>query len=142
MFSTGLASAERIGQTPVVPASPKPALESVMPVTLGEYFINTGAPQVNAGVVSFLVYNTGDKTHNFIIQGNGIVQATPDLATGDGSMLTVELTPGTYNLVCDISDHVDRGMSSQIVVVGDAAPAADPAAAATAAPAGDPAPAA
>lgn len=139
LFAAGSASAERSVQYTGAQPSNLPVQQAVVPVVLGEYFIRT-LPQVESGVVAFQVGNVGDKTHNFIIEGNGLVKATPDLNTGDGSVLTVELAPGTYNLLCDVSDHIDRGMVGQLVVVGGApAPAAEPAAPAVDQPAAEPA---
>src|SRR5436190_823546 len=95
LFAAGLVHAERIGPGMSEQPSSRPALQTVVPVSLGDYYIAPGVTQLESGPVSFLVFNQGDKTHNFIIEGNGLVKATPDLDSGGGSVLTLDLAPGT-----------------------------------------------
>ncbi len=60
---------------------------------------------VNAGVTTFVVNNVDVMPHDFMIQGNGIQEATPRIAPGKSASLTVDLKPGTYDYVCTVDGH-------------------------------------
>ncbi len=61
---------------------------------------------VPRGPVVFTVTNTGRQEHSLRITGSGIEQQLPDLLqASQANSMTVNLVPGTYQLVCPISDH-------------------------------------
>jgi uncharacterized cupredoxin-like copper-binding protein len=85
-------------------------------VTLTEYSI-TMPNELQAGTIHFRVLNAGTMDHNFEITGQGLDRKFPtDLKPGDVEEMIVDLTAGTYDVFCPISDHRSRGMSLQLVV--------------------------
>ena len=94
------------------PDSAKGAVE----VKLTEYKIEMPA-SVSAGATTFKVTNTGEETHGFEIEGNGIERALkPKLKKGESGSLQVELKPGTYKVYCPVLGHKRRGMSLDLTV--------------------------
>lgn len=73
--------------------------------------------RVPAGSVRFRVHNTGDRTHAFEIEGQGIHEATRQLRPGQTATLQVDLRPGTYYVYCPVADHEQRGMNRSITAV-------------------------
>jgi uncharacterized cupredoxin-like copper-binding protein len=95
-----------------VPDSAKGAVE----VKLTEYKIEMPA-SVSAGATTFKVTNTGDETHGFEIEGNGIeIALKPRLKKGESGSLQVDLKPGTYKVYCPVLGHKRRGMSLDLTV--------------------------
>src|SRR5687768_10505697 len=81
-------------------------------LALGDYFIS-GDLTVPAGELTLHATNVGIEPHDVGIRGKGI---TTTLFTGDSADLDVILEPGTYELFCDVSDHVQRGMVATLTV--------------------------
>jgi manganese oxidase len=73
---------------------------------------------VPAGTIQFTVTNEGQMRHNLAILGeSGQIVRTPDFAPSDGAQtLEVELTPGTYTIICNLPGHAQRGQRTEIVV--------------------------
>jgi uncharacterized cupredoxin-like copper-binding protein len=95
-----------------VPDSAKGSVE----VKLTEYKIEMPA-SVSAGATTFKVTNTGEGTHGFEIEGNGIEKALkPRLKKGESGSLQVDLKPGTYEVYCPVLGHKRRGMSLDLTV--------------------------
>jgi uncharacterized cupredoxin-like copper-binding protein len=85
-------------------------------VTLTEYKIEMPT-SVSAGARTFKVTNTGEETHGFEIEGNGIEKALkPRLKKGESGSLQVDLKPGTYKVYCPVIGHKRRGMSLDLTV--------------------------
>jgi uncharacterized cupredoxin-like copper-binding protein len=99
------------------------AAQSV-PVTLSEWKIEPTRDTVKAGSVTFRVKNDGTMIHALHVEGEGVKKETPQIAVGQSMSLTVNLKPGTYELICPMSDltHKMAGMKKTIVAV--AAPTA------------------
>ena len=109
------ASSQKPGDTKTAAAVPDTAKGSVE-VKLTEYKIEMPA-SVGAGVTTFKVTNTGEKTHGFEIEGNGIEKALePRLKKGESGSLQVDLKPGTYKVYCPVHGHKMRGMSLDLAV--------------------------
>ena len=90
--------------------------KGVVEVKLTEYKIEMPA-SVSAGARTFKVTNTGDETHGFEIEGNGIEMALkPRLKKGESGSLQVDLKPGTYKVYCPVFGHKRRGMSLDLTV--------------------------
>jgi uncharacterized cupredoxin-like copper-binding protein len=85
-------------------------------VTLSEFMISPATINVAAGHVTFNVTNSGKYPHNFGVMVNGTDMKTANLNPGDSATLAVDLTAGTYNTLCDIPTHKDKGMAGTIVV--------------------------
>jgi uncharacterized cupredoxin-like copper-binding protein len=77
--------------------------------------------------VTFNVKNDGPSPHNLsVLPGNGAtkqqgvtgkpIQETPNIDSGKTANLTVNLQPGTYQIVCSIPGHVQLGMIIQLTV--------------------------
>ena len=95
-----------------VPDSAKGSVE----VKLTEYKIEMPA-SVRAGATTFKVTNTGEDTHGFEVEGNGIEKALkPRLKKGESGSLQVDLKPGTYKVYCPVLGHKRRGMSLDLTV--------------------------
>ena len=97
---------------------------TVVPTVLQEWAIVPDTDTVPAGTVTFEVTNTGEDVHELVIfrtdidpgslptddrgavdeEGEGVelVDELEDVEPGASAELTVELSPGTYTLVCNI----------------------------------------
>ncbi len=85
-------------------------------VTLTEWSISPAAINVPAGHVTFNLTNNGKYPHNFGVMVNGTDMKSPNVAPGTSATFAVDLTAGTYNTLCDLPTHKDKGMAGTIVV--------------------------
>jgi uncharacterized cupredoxin-like copper-binding protein len=107
--SPGSAGAETAA---TAPNSEKVSVE----VKLTEYKIEMPA-LIGTGATTFNVTNTGNETHGFEIEGNGIEKALkPRLKKGENGSLQVDLKPGTYKVYCPVIGHKWHGMSVDLTV--------------------------
>jgi uncharacterized cupredoxin-like copper-binding protein len=101
-------------------------------------FLSVDRARVPAGTVSFLATNTGSVAHELLVlplapgqsagrragREDGTGDAANNDAEGSGhgippgarSWVTVTLTPGRYELVCNIPGHYAAGMYQELVV--------------------------
>jgi uncharacterized cupredoxin-like copper-binding protein len=85
-------------------------------VKLTEYKIEMPT-LIGSGATTFNVTNTGNETHGFEIEGNGIEKAfKPRLKKGENGSLQVDLKPGTYKVYCPVIGHKWHGMSLELTV--------------------------
>jgi uncharacterized cupredoxin-like copper-binding protein len=85
-------------------------------VKLTEYKIEMPT-LIGTGATTFNVTNTGNETHGFEIEGNGIEKALkPRLKKGENGSLLVDLKPGTYKVYCPVIGHKWHGMSLDLTV--------------------------
>jgi hypothetical protein len=88
--------------------------------TLTEWSVTLTQDSVPAGAIAFNVRNGGTMTHRFEVEGNGQEWATEDLAPGGDITMSVNLTPGTYEVYCPIVaggvNHEERGMTTVLRV--------------------------
>jgi plastocyanin len=98
-------------------------------VSLGEWAIGLEAKAVRPGLVTFVVANRGKFEHGLEIErvrgddedsDSDIDEETEDLSPGQSDRLTLNLTPGVYELECSISNHDNRGMRIRFEVRADA----------------------
>ena len=83
-------------------------------VSLTEFKITPGPATIAAGG-SLAVTNDGTTVHDLTVEG----LATPELAAGESATLDVSsLSPGTYELYCQIAGHRDSGMETELTVEG------------------------
>ena len=95
-----------------------PAEGAAVEVVLTEFAIDMPT-SVPAGTVSFDIANSGEMTHNFEIEGQGVEESLDeDLDPNQAETLTVELEAGTYTIYCPIGDHRDQGMEVELQVTG------------------------
>ena len=114
-------------------------------VTLQEFAVGADPSSVSAGSVTFNIENKGpDDTHEFVVirtgldptalpteengavaetgEGMEVVDEVEDIPVGDTPTLTVDLTAGSYVLVCNIYDeaeqesHYQEGMRTAFTV--------------------------
>jgi hypothetical protein len=100
--------------------------------TLHEWAVEVDATSAAAGDVTFTVTNEGTIGHEFLVvktdiavggipldgdhfaeptDGIEVINEIGEFAKGTTETLTVNLTPGTYQLVCNLPDHYEAGMS-------------------------------
>ncbi len=84
-------------------------------VTVGmfEYGFTLSQRTIPSGQVTFVITNNGSETHNFSING---VKAGTIIGPGQSETWTVGLPAQSYNYVCDVPFHVDRGMVGSMTV--------------------------
>jgi uncharacterized cupredoxin-like copper-binding protein len=114
-------------------------------VTLQEFAIGTDPSSVSAGSVTFNIENKGpDDAHEFVVirtdldptalptekngsvsetgEGMEVVDEVEEIPVGDTPTLTVDLTAGSYVLICNIYDkaekesHYQEGMRTAFTV--------------------------
>ena len=105
-------------ETAVTETSTAPASNTVQ-VTLVDYRIEMPA-SLPAGMTTFEIRNSGQRDHNFEIEGQGIELKLPtSLKSGQSGTLEVDLRPGTYTVYCPVGNHAEeRGMTIQLTVTG------------------------
>ena len=133
--------------TPAAPASPTPCGQGVS-VELGgrvvtgqprTYFVEPDTSCAPSGSVTFNVHNAGAIPHEFIVYRTDLAAdaLTVDLAAavlepsdiagnidqaqlgpGQSASVTVDLDPGSYVLLCNITTHYELGMRTAFTVGG------------------------
>lgn len=92
---------------------------STVAISLREYAM-VGDLRAPAGNVRFDVTNNGGLPHDVGIRGGPI---SGELRPGGSTTLDLgELTPGTYELICDVGDHIERGMVATLTITAPTAP--------------------
>ena len=103
-----------------------PADGTVLEVDLGDYYIS-GQLTAPAGRVQLHATNVGVQPHDVGMAAIGpgaMPKITSTLLNGQDATLDLgELPPGTYQLFCDIGDHIARGMVANLTITGPAATA-------------------
>ncbi len=106
--------------------------------TLNEWTVKTDATTAKAGEVIFTVTNAGGIGHEFLVvktdipagqipldgdhfaeptDGLEVIDEIGEYAAGTTETLTLNLEPGTYQLVCNLPDHYSAGMYMTFTVV-------------------------
>ncbi len=94
-------------------ATTVPYVGTTLNLVLGDYVIQ-GDLTAPAGNVRLHAVNQGGIVHNVGIRG---VAISGDMQPGGSFTLDVgSLAPGTYQLYCDIPDHVAKGMVADLVI--------------------------
>lgn len=70
------------------------------------------AYEAGAGCVDITYTNAGSVAHTLLVKG----QSGFKLSVGDTDEGTIELTPGTYTLYCDVAGHEAAGMKADLTV--------------------------
>jgi len=105
--------------------SPKPRMADedtmqVVNVVAKEFAFEPRQIEVKAGAAKFVVRNEGTVEHDFEIVGiaeHGAEHETRLIQPNKISEVEVELSPGTYQVVCTVPGHKDAGMEGTIVVI-------------------------
>ena len=92
----------------------------IVAATLREWAIDFPSDTISAGRYTFRVQNSGQYQHALEVEGQGEEHETDRLAPAESDEITVELTPGTYELYCPVEDahgkHKELGMRRTLVV--------------------------
>lgn len=82
-----------------------------------EYAFEPSAVTVRAGEVVFTIRNEGVEEHEFeILQGDRVIDEVEGLIPGLERDLSVDLAAGDYRIVCQLNDHLQRGMEATLTV--------------------------
>lgn len=108
-----------------------------IPVTLTDFAIDVAETSAPAGTVAFSITNDGPTVHEFEVLrtdtpadalpvDSGVVQTTADgieivdeveeITPSTDTSLSVDLEPGVYALICNISGHYGSGMFASFTV--------------------------
>jgi manganese oxidase len=119
IYALGVAFAAQTGSGSPAASTPGTAPPEVIPVQLAEFSFSPSPIQANAQD-RLDVTNTGSAEHNLIVRGTAV--GTSDLAPGATEMLDLSsLSPGTYEIFCDIPGHEGAGMVGSLTIGGEAA---------------------
>lgn len=105
---------------------------AVLPVALDEWSVRADRARVAAGPVRLTVRNDGKTAHELIVvraprsgaslgtgtrvSEAGSVGEASDIAPGAEKTLTLTLTPGRYQLICNLPGHYKLGMHTELTV--------------------------
>lgn len=112
------------------PSRTAPAVAgTTIPVLLDEWSVTPRDGSAAAGPITFATTNGGAQAHELTIirtdlapgalpladhlvdeTGLDIVGTTPVFVSGRERMLTLDLPPGAYVLICNLPEHYERGM--------------------------------
>jgi uncharacterized cupredoxin-like copper-binding protein len=85
-----------------------------------EWAIELSDDTVRTGQVTFRVHNAGEVHHALEVEGEGIEEEMDHLPSGGTATLTVNLTPGTYEVYCPVVSagvsHREQGMTTTLIV--------------------------
>lgn len=99
--------------------APQPATGQTVNMVAKEFTVDPKEVRVKAGRVTFNVKNEGAIDHDFIIVGVAEHEGEHGALTfkpGETYTLTVDLKPGTYEIVCGVAGHKEAGMTATLVV--------------------------
>ena len=87
----------------------------VVDVELGDLFIEPAMIHAPSGTVTFNIHNSGGTQHNFAIEG---VDSTQMIDPDGTAKLTVDLEPGSYQVICAVPGHAEGGMRAELMTAG------------------------
>ena len=87
--------------------------QTTVQVGMFEYRFEMSQTSIPSGQVTFVITNRGSEVHNFAIAGS---RSGALLAPGASETWTVSLAAGTYNTVCEVPFHAERGMVGTFTV--------------------------
>ncbi len=103
-----------------------------IPVTLNEFNVISAKQAAPAGKVTFLLRNTGKRTHEFVVirtakpagsllkdgkaDERGSAGEVGDLKPGQKKQLTLTLPKGHYALICNLPGHYRAGQFVDLYV--------------------------
>ena len=101
-----------------------------MNVTLGDMYVKADKPTVEAGEVRFAVKNEGATMHGMalaltpvdapggMLDDASLLGKGSELAGGESDVVTADLEPGKYELVCFLPGHYAAGQKLPFEVTG------------------------
>jgi plastocyanin len=82
-----------------------------------DFSIDLGTTSLKAGPYLVKVDNTGNATHDLVVEQNGSkIAGTSPISPGQSASLSVTLKPGTYVFYCSIGNHRAMGMETTVTV--------------------------
>jgi plastocyanin len=91
--------------------------DGALTATEGDFTIDLGTKTLKAGPYVVRVNNTGNATHDLVVEQNGAKLAgTSKIAPGGSASLSVTLKPGSYVFYCSVGNHRDMGMETTVTV--------------------------
>lgn len=105
--------------------------------TLKEWQFDLDSSSGAAGEITFNIQNDGEKTHEFVVIATDLdaadlpvdeaadevdeTQFTPvdeveDITSGSSATLAVDLEPGHYVILCNLTGHYAKGMAANFTV--------------------------
>lgn len=104
---------------------PTPAQATPVMVSMTDFKLTFSRTDLPPGTYTFTAVNQGKAPHALEVSGPGVQnQRTPgNLQPGQSADLTVTLQPGTYEFICPVDSHKERGMDVFMTVGGAQAPA-------------------
>jgi len=94
-------------------------LPTTISVELSEFNIAMSASTVRPGDITFQVKNNGNVDHNFVI--STLKLRTEMLRPGQSvTVVATDVSAGTYEVICEVSGHLEAGMKSTLTVSPDA----------------------
>lgn len=110
-------------------AAPGAAAARTVHVILGEMYVRPDKTTISAGKVTFAAINRGMLTHELMIErvpikmegpGRPVEKAAMGMVNDMGHMgtgkMTLKLTPGTYQLFCNVPGHYAAGQHTLFTV--------------------------
>ena len=99
-------------------------LPTTISVELSEFNIAMSASTVRPGDITFQVKNNGNVDHNFVI--STLKLRTEMLRPGQSvTVVATDVSAGTYEVICEVSGHLEAGMKSTLTVSPDAPSSSD-----------------
>jgi plastocyanin len=93
-----------------------PLLPSRVGVDEREYSVVPSYTTVAAGDLEFDPVNHGEDAHDFSIRNSGGQITSVPLASGESTVVNVNLPAGTYTLYCSLPGHEGLGMKATLTV--------------------------
>jgi plastocyanin len=91
--------------------------DGTLTATEADFSIDLGTKTLKAGPYLVKVDNTGNATHDLVVEQNGAkIAGTSSIAPGQSASLSVTLKPGSYVFYCSIGNHRSMGMETTVTV--------------------------
>ena len=90
---------------------------STVDVTAKDFKFDLAKTTLKPGEYTFDLKNDGPSSHNLVINGPGVKNAsTPTIAGGKTATVKAKLKAGTYELYCSVPGHKQLGMDVKLEV--------------------------
>lgn len=103
-----------------VKAEDVPLTEGSVTAELVDFEFKPRLFRVEAGNVDFIFQNTSTHAHNYRVTAwddhENIIYPGPKIGAAKTREVTIKLEPGVYYVLCNLSDHEQRGMVGKLIV--------------------------
>lgn len=96
---------------------PPPMGDNVVAYTGKDFLFESDKSSVRAGMVVLYLRNAGPSPHNIHVKGNGVDKESKTINANQSDQFSIELRPGTYDVICTIAGHEQLGMKVQLTVM-------------------------